>query len=102
MAGTDLTSRACGSPCMKMTTKPLIFGAATSEFPSRGFSVVGLEDNYWHMGVPGPGGPCSEIYFDRGPDHGPDGGPIVDEERFLEVWNLVFMQFSLSAVRAED
>ena len=61
----------------------------------------GLEDNYWHMGVPGPGGPCSEIYYDRGPAYGPDGGPIVDEERFLEVWNLVFMQFSLSAVRAK-
>jgi len=61
----------------------------------------GLSDNYWHMGIPGPGGPCSEIYFDRGPDHGPDGGPIVDEERFLEVWNLVFMQFSLSEVRTK-
>ena len=53
------------------------------------------------MGVPGPGGPCSEIYFDRGPKYGPDGGPIVDEERFLEVWNLVFMQFSLSSVRSK-
>jgi alanyl-tRNA synthetase len=62
----------------------------------------GKADNYWHMGVPGPGGPCSEIYFDRGPEHGRDGGPIVDEERFLEVWNLVFMQVELSAVRAKD
>ena len=62
----------------------------------------GLNDNYWHMGVPGPGGPCSEIYFDRGPDYGRDGGPIVDEERFLEVWNLVFMQSELSAVRRKD
>ncbi len=62
----------------------------------------GLNDNYWHMGVPGPGGPCSEIYFDRGPDHGRDGGPVVDEERFLEVWNLVFMQSELSAVRRKD
>ena len=58
--------------------------------------VPGDED-----GVPGPGGPCSEIYIDRGPDHGPDGGPIVDEERFLEIWNLVFMQESLSAVRSK-
>ncbi|MGH3455403.1 MAG: alanine--tRNA ligase, partial [Nocardioidaceae bacterium] len=61
----------------------------------------GLEDNYWHMGVPGPGGPCSEIYIDRGPDYGPDGGPIVDEDRFLEIWNLVFMQSQLSAVRSK-
>ena len=52
----------------------------------------GLADNYWHMGVPGPGGPCSEIYIDRGPEYGPDGGPVVDEDRFLEFWNLVFMQ----------
>ena len=61
----------------------------------------GKEDNYWHMGVPGPGGPCSEIYYDRGPDHGREGGPIVDEERYLEVWNLVFMEFELSEVRAK-
>jgi alanyl-tRNA synthetase len=62
----------------------------------------GLLDNYWHMGIPGPGGPCSEIYVDRGPDFGPDGGPIVDEDRFLEIWNLVFMEEELSAVRAKD
>jgi alanyl-tRNA synthetase len=62
----------------------------------------GLADNYWHMGVPGPGGPCSEIYYDRGPEYGRDGGPIADEDRFLEVWNLVFMQDSLSKVRAKD
>ena len=55
----------------------------------------GLADNYWHMGVPGPGGPCSEIYYDRGPDYGRDGGPEADEDRFLEVWNLVFMQDQL-------
>jgi alanyl-tRNA synthetase len=61
----------------------------------------GLADNYWHMGVPGPGGPCSEIYVDRGPEHGPDGGPVVDEDRFLEIWNLVFMQDELSAVRSK-
>ncbi len=61
----------------------------------------GLADNYWHMGVPGPGGPCSEIYYDRGPEYGPEGGPAVDEDRFLEFWNLVFMQESLSAVRSK-
>jgi alanyl-tRNA synthetase len=62
----------------------------------------GVLDNYWHMGVPGPGGPCSEIYVDRGPEYGPDGGPVVDEDRFLEIWNLVFMQEELSAVRRKD
>ncbi len=61
----------------------------------------GLADNYWHMGVPGPGGPCSEIYYDRGPDYGREGGPVVDEDRYLEVWNLVFMQEQLSAVRSK-
>ncbi len=61
-----------------------------------------LQDNYWNMGVPGPGGPCSEIYIDRGPEFGPDGGPVVDEDRFLEIWNLVFMQQELSAVRGKD
>jgi len=44
------------------------------------------------MHAAGPCGPCSEIYVDRGPAYGPDGGPDVDEERFLEIWNLVFMQ----------
>ena len=53
----------------------------------------GMADNYWSMGVPGPCGPCSEIYFDRGPEYGREGGPVVDEDRYLEVWNLVFMQY---------
>jgi alanyl-tRNA synthetase len=53
----------------------------------------GMKDNFWSMGVPGPAGPCSEIYVDRGPQYGPDGGPEVDEDRFLEFWNLVFMQY---------
>jgi len=57
----------------------------------------GQADNYWSMGVPGPCGPCSEIYFDRGPQHGVEGGPIADENRYLEVWNLVFMQFARGA-----
>ncbi|MGY1809245.1 alanine--tRNA ligase [Blastococcus sp. SYSU D00669] len=62
----------------------------------------GLKDNYWHTGQPGPGGPCSEIYFDRGPEHGQDGGPVVDEDRFLEIWNLVFMQYQLDDVRSKE
>ncbi|SDI39105.1 alanyl-tRNA synthetase [Sinosporangium album] len=53
----------------------------------------GMADNFWSMGVPGPCGPCTEIYYDRGPEYGRDGGPVVDENRYLEVWNNVFMQF---------
>jgi len=52
----------------------------------------GMADNYWSMGIPGPCGPSSEIYYDRGPEYGPEGGPVVNEDRYLEVWNLVFMQ----------
>jgi alanyl-tRNA synthetase len=48
--------------------------------------------NYWHTHAAGPAGPCSEIFVDRGARYGPDGGPDVDEERFMEIWNLVFMQ----------
>ncbi|MDN6811513.1 MAG: alanine--tRNA ligase-related protein, partial [Acidipropionibacterium jensenii] len=61
-----------------------------------------LNDNYWHMGIPGPGGPCSEIYIDRGPEYGRDGGPEADEDRYLEIWNLVFETEDLSKVRAKD
>ncbi|RCW43888.1 alanyl-tRNA synthetase [Halopolyspora algeriensis] len=52
----------------------------------------GVEDNSWDMGVPGPSGPCSEIFYDRGPEYGAEGGPIVDENRYTEIWNLVFME----------
>ncbi len=60
------------------------------------------KDNYWHTGQPGPAGPCSEIYIDRGAQFGPEGGPIVDEDRFLEIWNLVFMQYAIDDVKAKD
>jgi alanyl-tRNA synthetase len=53
----------------------------------------GKKDNFWSMGIPGPCGPCSEIYVDRGDQYGKDGGPEVDEDRYLEIWNLVFMQY---------
>ena len=52
----------------------------------------GMADNFWSMCVAGPCGPCSEIYYDRGPAYGVEGGPVADENRYLEVWNLVFMQ----------
>ncbi|WP_018350123.1 alanine--tRNA ligase [Longispora albida] len=57
----------------------------------------GKADNFWSMGIPGPCGPCSEIYYDRGPAYGQEGGPAVDEDRYLEVWNNVFMQFERGA-----
>src|SRR5436190_2134262 len=53
----------------------------------------GRKDNFWSMGIPGPAGPCSELYLDRGPEYGAEGGPEVDEDRYLEFWNLVFMQY---------
>lgn len=69
--------------------------------PAERIQGRGLKDNYWHMGVPGPGGPCSEIYIDRGPEYGVEGGPDADEDRFLEIWNLVFQTEELGAVRSK-
>src|ERR671917_1048330 len=62
----------------------------------------GKKDNYWHTGQPGPGGPCSEIYIDRGPEFGIEGGPEADEDRYLEIWNLVFMQYALDDVKSKE
>ena len=62
----------------------------------------GMADNFWSMGVPGPCGPCSEIYYDRGPAYGAEGGPIADENRYLEIWNLVFMQNERGAGTNKD
>ena len=61
-----------------------------------------MADNFWSMGVPGPCGPCSEIYYDRGSAYGVEGGPIEDENRYLEVWNLVFMQNERGAGGGKD
>ncbi len=65
---------------------------------------LGKDENYWDTGQPGPAGPCSEIFFDRGADFGPDGGPIVDTagDRFLEFWNLVFMQYQRGPGTGKD
>jgi alanyl-tRNA synthetase len=79
--------------------------------PSERIVKLGPRENYWSMGVPGPGGPCSEILYDRGPEFGPDGEfettdrvsmPAKLEDRYLEIWNLVFMQDELSAVRSKE
>src|SRR5438093_5103801 len=68
-------------------------GVAPERLVRRGkLDQHGEPGNFWWMHAAGPCGPCSEIYVDRGPKYGPEGGPDVDEERFLEIWNLVFMQ----------
>ena len=69
--------------------------------PAERIQRFGPEDNYWTTGQPGPGGPCSEIYYDRGPEYGQEGGPAADENRYIEIWNLVFMQYRLSAVHSK-
>ena len=68
--------------------------------PDERIARLGKAENYWSMGVPGPGGPCSEILIDRGPAYGADGD-FGAEDRYLEFWNLVFMQDELSAVRSK-
>lgn len=60
--------------------------------PAERIQRRGMEDNYWSMGIPGPCGPSSEIYYDRGEEFGVGGGPIANEDRYVELWNLVFMQ----------
>jgi alanyl-tRNA synthetase len=62
----------------------------------------GMADNYWSTGQPGPAGPCSEIYYDRGPAYGSEGGPEADENRYIEIWNLVFMQFERGQGTGKD
>jgi alanyl-tRNA synthetase len=63
------------------------------------FSRCGEKDNFWSMGDTGPCGPCSEIFYDHGPEipGGPPGSPDADGDRYIEIWNLVFMQFNRSA-----
>ncbi|KFI50529.1 alanine--tRNA ligase [Bifidobacterium biavatii] len=63
--------------------------------------IMGMEDNFWTTGGPGPGGPCSEIYVDRGPEYGVEGGPIVDENRYIEIWDLVFENYEVDNVKSK-
>ncbi|MFD8546184.1 alanine--tRNA ligase [Streptomyces sp. NPDC059649] len=65
--------------------------------PKERIQRLGKKENYWSMGVPGPCGPCSEINYDRGPEFGVEGGPAVNDERYVEIWNLVFMQYERGA-----
>ncbi|QNG38410.1 alanine--tRNA ligase [Geodermatophilaceae bacterium NBWT11] len=78
--------------------------ARLTGLPAERIQRLGKESNYWSTGAAGPAGPCSEIFFDRGPEHGPDGGPLVDEggDRFVEIWNLVFMQYERGDGEGKD
>ena len=69
--------------------------------PDERIQDLGKDTNYWHTGQPGPAGPCSEIFFDRGPAYGIDGGPATDDDRYVEIWNLVFMQYQITNVRSK-
>ncbi|MEU6932529.1 alanine--tRNA ligase [Streptomyces sp. NPDC046385] len=70
--------------------------------PAERIQRLGKKDNYWSMGVPGPCGPCSEINYDRGPEFGVEGGPAVNDERYVEIWNLVFMQYERGEGTGKD
>lgn len=65
----------------------------TAGLPDERIQRLDMDTNYWSTGQPGPAGPCSEIFFDRGPEYGIDGGPATDDDRYVEIWNLVFMQY---------
>ncbi|MFE5855244.1 alanine--tRNA ligase [Streptomyces sp. NPDC056500] len=70
--------------------------------PSERIQRLGMGPNFWSMGVPGPCGPCSEINYDRGPEFGEEGGPAVNDERYVEIWNLVFMQYERGAGEGKE
>ncbi len=69
--------------------------------PEERIQRLDKDTNYWHTGQPGPAGPCSEIFFDRGPAYGIDGGPATDDDRYVEIWNLVFMQYLIDDVKSK-
>ena len=73
-----------------------------ADIPMARIQKRGMKDNYWSTGQPGPAGPCSEIYYDRGPAYGREGGPEADEDRYIEIWNLVFMQFERGQGTGKD
>ncbi|MBF4560928.1 alanine--tRNA ligase [Microbacterium sp. VKM Ac-2870] len=72
-----------------------------TDLPEERIQRLGKDTNYWSTGLPGPAGPCSEIFFDRGPAYGIDGGPATDDDRYVEIWNLVFMQYEITDVRSK-
>jgi len=79
----------------------ITFWKQVAGLPDERIQRLGKDTNYWHTGQPGPAGPCSEIFFDRGPAYGADGGPATDDDRYVEIWNLVFMQYQIENVRSK-
>ncbi len=79
----------------------IAFWKQHSSLPEERIQRLGKDTNYWSTGQPGPAGPCSEIFFDRGPEYGIDGGPATDDDRYVEIWNLVFMQYQIADVRSK-
>ena len=69
--------------------------------PEERIQRLGKDTNYWSTGQPGPAGPCSEIFYDLGPEYGIDGGPATDDDRYVEIWNLVFMQYQIANVKSK-
>ncbi|RME22628.1 MAG: alanine--tRNA ligase, partial [Deltaproteobacteria bacterium] len=67
--------------------------AAIDGLPAERIQRMGAKENFWSMGDTGPCGPCTEIHYDHGPEYGPAGGPATGSDRYVEIWNLVFMQF---------
>jgi len=82
-------------------TEALEIWKAVSGLPEERIQRLGKETNYWSTGQPGPAGPCSEIFFDRGPAYGKDGGPATDDDRYVEIWNLVFMEYLIDEVKSK-
>jgi alanyl-tRNA synthetase len=72
-----------------------------STLPDERIQRLGKDTNYWSTGQPGPAGPCSEIFYDLGPEYGIDGGPVTDDDRYVEIWNLVFMQYQITDVQSK-
>ena len=74
----------------------------TVGLPAERIQRMGRDENYWDTGQPGPAGPDSEIFYDRGPRYGQEGGPAVDDDRYIEIWNLVFMQYQRGEGTGKD
>lgn len=72
------------------------------KFPAERIQKMGMKENFWSTGQPGPAGPDSEIFYDRGPAYGKEGGPAADDDRYIEIWNLVFMQYQRGEGTGKD